>query len=71
MQLRIPEQGYTGPGLRVPGANTFCTVAPNICVPLVWYLFHITLLGRTDVWWLSDFCKSVYPVPEERDLEHE
>jgi len=35
----------------------FCTLEPNICVSLVWNLFHVTLLASRILRWLPYFYK--------------
>ena len=44
--------------------TTFCTVAPNICRPSVWHLFHFTPLAPVILRWVLGFQKVCAPLYE-------
>jgi len=54
----ICAQRYTNPGRQVVRVAKFCTVAPNICRPLVWSLLHFIILAPEILRWLLDSWKT-------------
>jgi hypothetical protein len=55
-------QGYTNPRRHVAVATTFCAATPNICVPSVKSMLHVSSFWRVEFWggsWI--FGKSVHP----------
>ena len=51
------HRGAQIPGLRPPKANTFYTLAPNVCGSSVWILLHIALPEPKILRWLVDLWK--------------
>ena len=50
-------------GCQITMTTTFCTVAPNICVPSVWNLLHVTFLTARILRWFQEFWKVCAPLP--------
>ena len=49
------NKGWINTDSRSPQATKFCKVGPNICVPSIWKLHHVSLPTRRILRWVLDF----------------